>query len=242
MSEATKIRILFSLRLQSMCRASPSRRERGGQLKSRSSTGSRSTGIELLSFEFAGCCPSGNYDSVAGEPPFRGIQSLTEREQPRVNCLPQSCGKGRSFDLVGSVLVDTNNKRWHHLMATKDDVPLFRSDHAERQEQRGTGTAWGRAVRWHAVRSMAPAQAANQTRKNPKLPVEPESAVCVDPDRRCAMQKDKSSQGIVLDEKSQEQPKDKARAQMAHKSAPGHMPQQPVKKDDELQSSRKKGG
>jgi hypothetical protein len=31
-------------------------------------------------------------------------------------------------------------------------------------------------------------------------------------DRRFAMQKDKSSQGIVLDEKSQEQPNDKERA------------------------------
>jgi hypothetical protein len=42
--------------------------------------------------------------------------------------------------------------------------------------------------------------------------------------------KDKSSQVIVLDEKSQEQP-----TQKAHKSEPGHMPPQPVKKDDELQ-------
>jgi hypothetical protein len=54
--------------------------------------------------------------------------------------------------------------------------------------------------------------------------------------------KDKSSQGIVLDEKSQEQPKDKDRAQTAHKSKPGHMPQQPVKKDDELQPLRDKSG
>jgi len=58
--------------------------------------------------------------------------------------------------------------------------------------------------------------------------------------------KDKSSQesgqGIVLDEKSQEQPKDKERAQTAHKSEPGHMPQQPVKKDDELQPLREKSG
>jgi hypothetical protein len=61
-------------------------------------------------------------------------------------------------------------------------------------------------------------------------------------DRRFAMQKDKSSQGIVLDEKSQEQPKDKERAQTAHKSEPGHMPQQAVKKDDELQPVRKKSG
>jgi hypothetical protein len=55
--------------------------------------------------------------------------------------------------------------------------------------------------------------------------------------------KDKSSQGIVLDEKSQEQPKDKDRAQKAHKSEPGHhMPQQPVKEDDELQPLREKSG
>jgi hypothetical protein len=56
------------------------------------------------------------------------------------------------------------------------------------------------------------------------------------------MQKDKSSQGIVLDEKSQEQPKDKQRAQTAHKSEPGHRPQQPAKKDDELQPLREKSG
>ena len=56
------------------------------------------------------------------------------------------------------------------------------------------------------------------------------------------MQKDKSSQGIVLDEKSQEQPKDKERAQTAHESEPGHMPQQSVEKDDELQPLREKSG
>ena len=56
------------------------------------------------------------------------------------------------------------------------------------------------------------------------------------------MQKDKSSQGIVRDEKSQEQPKDKERAQTAHKSEPGHMPRQPTKKDDELQPLREKSG
>ena len=56
------------------------------------------------------------------------------------------------------------------------------------------------------------------------------------------MQKDKYSQGIVLDEKSQEQPKDKKRAQTAHKSEPGHMAQQPVKEDDELQPLREKSG
>lgn len=56
------------------------------------------------------------------------------------------------------------------------------------------------------------------------------------------MQNDKSSQGIVLDEKSQEQPKDKERAQTPRKSEPGHMPPQPPRKDDELQPLREKSG
>ena len=56
------------------------------------------------------------------------------------------------------------------------------------------------------------------------------------------MQKDKSSQGIVLDEKAQEQPKDKERARTAHQSAPGQTPQQRVDKDDELQPLREKSG
>ena len=56
------------------------------------------------------------------------------------------------------------------------------------------------------------------------------------------MQKDKSSQGIVLDEKSQEQPADKERAQTASKTKPGHMPDQRVEKDDELQPLREKSG
>jgi len=55
--------------------------------------------------------------------------------------------------------------------------------------------------------------------------------------------KDKSSQGIVLDEKSQEQPGDKDRAQTAHKTEPGHMPEQPVKKKrDELRPLKEKSG
>jgi len=54
--------------------------------------------------------------------------------------------------------------------------------------------------------------------------------------------KDKSSQGIVLDEKAQEQPKDKERAQTVHKSGPAHRTQQPVKEDDELQPLREKSG
>jgi hypothetical protein len=56
------------------------------------------------------------------------------------------------------------------------------------------------------------------------------------------MQKDKSSQGIVLDEKSQEQPSDKERAQTAHKSDSGHVPHRPVEKDDELQPVKEKSG
>ena len=38
--------------------------------------------------------------------------------------------------------------------------------------------------------------------------------------------------GIVLDEKAQEQPADKDRAQTATKTEPGHMPPQLVKKKD----------
>ncbi|MBN8988547.1 MAG: hypothetical protein J0H42_09880 [Rhizobiales bacterium] len=54
--------------------------------------------------------------------------------------------------------------------------------------------------------------------------------------------KDKSSQGIVLDEKAQEQPKDKERAQTVHKSEPGHTPKQPIERDDQLQPLREKSG
>ena len=56
------------------------------------------------------------------------------------------------------------------------------------------------------------------------------------------MQKDNNSQGIVLDEKSQEQPADKERAQKASKTLPGNMPDQRVEKDDELQPLREKSG
>jgi hypothetical protein len=48
--------------------------------------------------------------------------------------------------------------------------------------------------------------------------------------------------GIVLDEKGQEQPKDKERARKANKTEPGRLPQQPVEKDDELQPLREKSG
>jgi hypothetical protein len=56
------------------------------------------------------------------------------------------------------------------------------------------------------------------------------------------MQKDKSSQGIVLDEKSQEQPADKERSQKASKTKPGHMPEPRIEKDDKLQPLREKSG
>lgn len=56
------------------------------------------------------------------------------------------------------------------------------------------------------------------------------------------MQKEKSSQGIVLDEKSQEQPKDKERARTAYQSGPGHRLRQPENDDDELQPLREKSG
>jgi hypothetical protein len=55
------------------------------------------------------------------------------------------------------------------------------------------------------------------------------------------MPKNKEGHGIVLDDKGQEQPKDKDRAQTAVKTEPGHMPPQPAK-EDELQSLREKSG
>ena len=55
------------------------------------------------------------------------------------------------------------------------------------------------------------------------------------------MPKNKEGHGVVLDEKGQEQPKDKDRAQTATKTEPGHMPQQLTKKaDDESRPLRKK--
>ena len=54
------------------------------------------------------------------------------------------------------------------------------------------------------------------------------------------MQEDKSSQSIVLDEKSQEQPLDKERAQKVSKTKPDD--HQRMKKDDELQPLREKSG
>jgi len=52
----------------------------------------------------------------------------------------------------------------------------------------------------------------------------------------------KKGQGIVLDDKGQEQPADRERARTASKTEPDHMPQQPVKQDDELQPLRDKSG
>jgi hypothetical protein len=46
------------------------------------------------------------------------------------------------------------------------------------------------------------------------------------------MPKDKPDHGIVLDDKGQEQPTDKDRAQTAQKTEPGHMPPQPKKQKD----------
>jgi hypothetical protein len=56
------------------------------------------------------------------------------------------------------------------------------------------------------------------------------------------MKKDKSGQGIVLDEKSQVQPADNERARKASKTKPGHMPDQRVEKEDELQPLKEKSG
>jgi hypothetical protein len=52
------------------------------------------------------------------------------------------------------------------------------------------------------------------------------------------MSKEKKGHGIVLDDKGQEQPSDKDRAQTAHKTEP----EQPTKNDDELQPLREKSG
>jgi hypothetical protein len=56
------------------------------------------------------------------------------------------------------------------------------------------------------------------------------------------MQKDKSSQGIVLDERSQEQPADKERTQKTSKTKPGHIPEQRIEKEDEHQPPKEKRG
>jgi hypothetical protein len=52
--------------------------------------------------------------------------------------------------------------------------------------------------------------------------------------------KHKQGHGIVLDDKGQEQPADKDRAQKADKTQPGHVPPQP--EEDELQPLKDKSG
>ena len=49
-----------------------------------------------------------------------------------------------------------------------------------------------------------------------------------------------SDHGIVLGDKSQEQPKDKERAQTVTKTKPGHMPPQPITKEDNKRPPKKK--
>ena len=78
--------------------------------------------------------------------------------------------------------------------------------------------------------------------KNPGFLSNLAPAFALVPDREKTMQKDKSSQGIVLDEKAQEQPKDKERAQTVHRSEPGHEQRPSMKEDDELQPLREKSG
>jgi hypothetical protein len=61
-------------------------------------------------------------------------------------------GDSRFLGLDSRVVVNKNNKRRHHPMATKDGfppedpIPPFPSDHAEEAEQPGIGKAWDRAV------------------------------------------------------------------------------------------------
>jgi hypothetical protein len=54
------------------------------------------------------------------------------------------------------------------------------------------------------------------------------------------MPKHKQGHSIVLDDKGQEQPADKDRAQKADKTQPGHVPPQP--EEDELQPLKDKSG
>jgi hypothetical protein len=51
------------------------------------------------------------------------------------------------------------------------------------------------------------------------------------PKKEAAMPRDKEGHGIILDDKGQEQPTDKDRAQTAQKTEPGHMPSQPKKQE-----------
>jgi hypothetical protein len=52
------------------------------------------------------------------------------------------------------------------------------------------------------------------------------------------MSRNKEGHGVVTDDKGQEQPIDKDRAQNPQKTEPGHMPKQ----DDEMQPTREKSG
>lgn len=56
-----------------------------------------------------------------------------------------------------------------------------------------------------------------------------------------AMPKDKKGHGIVLDERGQEQPADKERAQTADKTQPGHMPPQPANEHEQPTTKKKSG-
>jgi hypothetical protein len=53
------------------------------------------------------------------------------------------------------------------------------------------------------------------------------------------MPENKEGHGIVLDDKGQEQPKDKDRAQTATTTKPGHLPPQP-RREDRNSTSRDK--
>jgi hypothetical protein len=55
------------------------------------------------------------------------------------------------------------------------------------------------------------------------------------------MPKDKEGHGIVLDDKGQEQPADKKRAETANNAQPDHEPSQP-KNENELQPLKEKSG
>ena len=55
------------------------------------------------------------------------------------------------------------------------------------------------------------------------------------------MSRNKEGHGVVTDDKGQEQPSDKDRAQNPRKTERGHMPKQPSE-DDEMQPTREKSG
>lgn len=51
-----------------------------------------------------------------------------------------------------------------------------------------------------------------------------------------------SDHGVTLDDKAQEQPKDKDRARKATQTKPGHMPPQPIRKEDNKRAPKKESG